>query len=144
MIEEIDEGINYNFNKDLWKSRGEKLIKCEKIFHKPAVDETGPSEQIILTFEDTDQIDIENTCKVSITANNMEFGVCDSFNNPIDIENIIGKRLLDYGEMHFDTFNDNTGAVLRATLVFEEDYEINVDGYNLLIEKHIEINENKN
>jgi len=29
-------------------------------------------------------------------------------------------------------------------LVFEEDFEINVDGYNLLIEKHIEINENKN
>jgi len=144
MIEEIDESINYNFNKDLWKSRGEKLIKCEKIFHKPAVDETGHSEQIIMTFEDTDQIDIENTYKVSITANNMEFGVCDSFNNPIDIENIIGKRLLDYGEMHFDTFNDNTGAVLRVTLVFEEDYEINVDGYNLLIEKHIEINENKN
>ena len=38
---------------------------------------------------------------------------------------------------------ETTGAVLRATLVFEEDYEINVDGYNLLIEKHIEINENK-
>jgi hypothetical protein len=61
--------------------------------------------KIILTFEDTDQIDIENTYKVSITANNMEFGVCDSFNNPMTIENIIGKRLLDYGEMHFDTFN---------------------------------------
>ncbi len=136
MIEEIDEGTNDNFHKDLWKSRGEKLVKCEKIFHKPAVDEKGPSEQIILTFEDTDQIDIENTYKVSITANNMEFVVCDSFNNPIDIEIIIGKRLLDYGEMHFDTFNDNTGAILRTTLVFEEDYEINVDGYNLLIEKH--------
>ncbi len=35
----------------------------------------------------------------------------------------------------------DTGAVLRATLIFEEDYEINVDGYNLLIEKHIEIND---
>ena len=40
--------------------------------------------------------------------------------------------------MHFDTFNNGTSAVLRATLVFEEDYEINVDGYNLLIEKFIE------
>jgi len=28
---------------------------------------------------------------------------------------------------------------LRATLVFEEDYEINVDGYNLLIEKLIDM-----
>ncbi len=25
--------------------RGEKLVKCEKIFHKSSVDETGPSEQ---------------------------------------------------------------------------------------------------
>jgi hypothetical protein len=138
MIKESEERINDNFHKDLWKSRGEKLVKCEKIFHKSSVDETGPSEQIILTFEDTDQIDIENTYNVSITANSMEFGVCDCFNNPMGIENIIGKRLLDYGEMHFDTFNADTGAVLRATLVFEEDYEMNVDGYNLLIKKHAE------
>ena len=137
MIEEIDEIISDNFHKDLWKSRGEKLVKCEKIFHKSSIDETGPSEQVILTFEDTDQIDIENTYKVSITANNMEFGICDSFNNPMSIDNIIGRRLLDYDEMHFDTFNNNTGAVQRITLVFEEDYEINVDGYNLLIEKHV-------
>ena len=39
--------------------------------------------------------------------------------------------------MHFDTLNEDTGAVLRATLVFEEEYEINVDGYNLLIEKFV-------
>ena len=139
MIEEIDDTMSDTFHKNLWKSRGEKLVKCEKIYLDSPVDETGPSEQVILTFEDTDQIDIENTYKVSITANSMEFGICDSFNNPIAIESIIGKRLLDYGEMHFDTFNDSTGAVLRATLVFEEDYEINIDGYNLLIEKHIEI-----
>jgi hypothetical protein len=136
MIEEVEEKIDDNFHRDLWKSRGEKLVKCEKIFHKPAIDETGPSEQIILTFEDTDQIDIENTYKVSIIANNMEFGVCDCFNNPMGIESIIGKRLLDYGEVNFDTFNADIGAVKRATLIFEEDYEINVDGYNLLIEKH--------
>ncbi len=117
---------------------GRKTVKCEKIFHKSVFDETGSSDQVILTFEDTDQIDIENTYKVSITANNMEFDVCDCFNNPMEIEDIIGKRLLDYGEMHFDTFNEDTKAVLRATLVFEEDYEINIDGYNLLIEKHIE------
>ncbi len=134
----IEESVNDNFHRDLWKSRGEKLVKCEKIFHKSSIDERGPSEQIILTFEDTDQIDIENTYKVSITANSMEFGVCDSFNNPMGIENIIGKRLLDYGEMNYDTFNPDAGAVLRATLVFEEDYEMNVDGYNLLIEIHTE------
>ena len=134
----IKESVNDNFHKDLNKSRGEKLVKCEKIFHKSSVDETGPSERIILSFEDTDQIDIENTYKVSITANSMEFGVCDSFNNPMGIENIIGKRLLDYGEMHFDTFNGDSGAVLRVTLVFEENFEMNIDGYNLLIEKHLE------
>jgi hypothetical protein len=138
MIEEIDDSMSDNFHRDLWKSRGEKLVKCEKILNKSSIGETEHLEQVILTFEDTDQIDIENTYKVSIRANNMEFGVCDSFNNPMGIENIIGKRLLDYDEMHFDTFNSDTGAVLRATLVFEENYEINIDGYNLLIEKYIE------
>jgi hypothetical protein len=138
MIEEIDDSMSDNFHRDLWKSRGEKLVKCEKILNKSSIGETEHLEQVILTFEDTDQIDIENTYKVSIRANNMEFGVCDSFNNPMGIENIIGKRLLDYDEMHFDTFNSDTGAVLRATLVFEENYEINIDGYNLLIEKYTE------
>jgi hypothetical protein len=138
MIEEIDDSMSDNFHRDLWKSRGEKLVKCEKILNKSSIGETEHLEQVILTFEDTDQIDIENTYKVSIRANNMEFGVCDSFNNPMGIENIIGKRLLDYDEMHFDTFNSDTGAVLRATLVFEENYEINIDGYNLLIKKYIE------
>jgi len=139
MIKEIDEIISDNFHKNLWKSRGEKLVKCEKMFHNSSIGGNEPYEQVILTFEDTDQIDIENTYKVSITANNMEFGICDSFNNPMTIGTIIGKRLLDYDEMHFDTFNNGNGAVLRVTLVFEEDYEINVDGYNLLIEKHIEM-----
>jgi hypothetical protein len=139
MIKEIDESIDDDFHKDLWKSRGEKLLKCEKIFYKSSVDETEPLKKIILTFEDTDQIDIENTYKVSIRANNMKFGICDNFNNPMEIENIIGKRLLDYVEMHFDTFDGGDGSVLRATLIFEDDYEINVDGYNLLIEKHVEI-----
>ncbi len=141
MIKEIDASIDDNFHRDLWKSRGEKLLKCEEIFNKSSVDETEPLKKIILTFEDTDQIDIENTYKVSITANSMKFGICDSFNNPMDIENIIGKRLLDYVEMYFDSFNGYDGSVLRATLIFEEDYEINVDGYNLLIEKHVEIHE---
>ena len=51
---------------------------------------------------------------------------------------IIGKRLLDYGEIHFDTFNKDTSGVLRAKLVFEEDYEIKIDGYNLLITEFVE------
>ena len=138
MIKESEEMINNNFHKELWKSRGEKLVKCEKISQKSSADETEYYEQLILAFEDTDQIDIENTYKVSITAKSMEFGVCDCFNNPVDIEDIIGRRLLDYDEMHFDTFSDDSKTVLRATLVFEDDYEMSVDGYNLSIEKHTE------
>jgi len=135
MIEEI-EMIDNNFHRDLLKSRGEKLVNCKKIFHKPAIDDIGPTEQIILTFEDTDEIDIENTYKVRVIANNMQVSICDSFNNPTHIEFIIGKRLLDYGEMFFDTFNTSTENMQRITLIFEEDYEINIDGSNLLIEKY--------
>ncbi|MDD3985013.1 MAG: hypothetical protein PHY59_03780 [Methanobacterium sp.] len=135
MIEEI-ENIDNNFHRDLLKSRGEKLVNYEKISHKPAIDDIGPTEQIILTFEDTDEIDIENTYKVRVIANNMEVSICDSFNKPINIKSIIGKRLLDYGEIFFDDFNTSTGNMQRITLIFEEDYGINIDGYNLLIEKY--------
>lgn len=138
MIEEIEQRIVNNFHRDLLKSRGEKLVKCEKIIQKMSEYDENIQEQIILTFEDTDQIDIENTYQVSIKAFNMDFAVCDNFNNPIDIDAIIGKRLLDYGEIYFDTFNRETGGSLRTKLIFEDDYEIKVDGFDLLIEQHIE------
>lgn len=138
MIEEIEQRIVNDFHRDLLKSRGEKLVRCERIFQNPSDDDLNVAGQVILTFEDTDQIDIENTYKVRITANNMEFNICDCFNNPVEKETIIGKRLLDYGEIHFDTFNRDTSGILRAKLVFEEDYEIKVDGYNLLIEEYLD------
>lgn len=140
MIEEIEQRIVNNFHKDLLKSRGEKLVKCEEMFQKTSEDETIIQEQIILTFEDTDQIDIENTYQVKISASNMDFSVCDNFNNPIEVDAIIGKRLLDYGEIYFDTFNRETSGSLRTKLIFEDDYEIKVDGYNLIIEQHTEKN----
>lgn len=131
MIEEFEESIDNYFQRDLLKSRGEKLVNCE-IFQDSSCDEN--SKKVVLTFEDTDQIDIENTYKVMITANDMKFGIRDAYNNPMDIENIIGKRLLDYGEVYMDNYVDS--GPLKATLIFEDDYEISVDGYNILIEKH--------
>jgi hypothetical protein len=138
MIEEIEQRIVNNFHRDLLKSRGEKLVRYQRILPKSAEDDTDIVEQIVLSFEDTDQIDIENTYSVCITANNMDFSACDNFNNPVDIEEIIGKRLLDYGEIYFDTFNRETSGSLRTKLIFEDDYEIRVDGYNLYIEEYIE------
>jgi len=136
MIEEMEARIDNDFHRDLLKSRGEKLVKFEELVENPSDDQFYGLKQLFLTFEDTDQIDIENTYKVCISANNMEWGVCDSFNNPVDIGDIIGKRLLDYGEIFFDTFITDKDSVLRVKLIFEEDYEINIDGYNLLIEKY--------
>lgn len=138
MIEEIEQRIVNNFHRDLLKSRGEKLVKCQKILPELTESDTNIIEQIILSFEDTDQIDIENTYNVSIKATNMDFSACDSFNNPVDIEEIIGRRLLDYGEIYYDTFNRETSGSLRTKLIFEDDYEIKVDGYNLQIEACIE------
>ncbi len=140
MIEEIEQRIVNNFHKDLIKSRGEKLVKFEKRFPIISKEDTNFQDQIILTFEDTDQIDIENTYQVSIKASNMDLSACDNFNNPVEIDTIIGKRLLDYGEIYFDTFNKETSGSLRTKLIFEDDYEIKVDGYNILIEQHIEDN----
>jgi len=138
MIEEIEQRIVNDFHRDLLKSRGEKLVNCEEFFQNLSDDNLNIMGQVILTFEDTEQIDIENTYKVQITATNMDFNICDCFNNPVDNDTIIGKRLLDYGEIHFDTFNKDTSGILRAKLVFEEDYEIKVDGYNLLITEFVE------
>ena len=139
MIEDIEARVDTDFHRDLLKSRGEKLVKFEEIIENPSDDQFYALNQIFLTFEDTDQIDIENTYQVSIKAFNMDFAVCDNFNNPINIDAIIGKRLLDYGEIYFDTFNRETGGSLRTKLIFEDDYEIKVDGFDLLIEQHIEM-----
>jgi|GEM_PF-3120775 len=137
MIEEIEQRIDNNFHKDLLKSRGEKLVNCQRILPELTEGNTNIMEQIILSFEDTDQIDIENTYNVIIKATNMDFSACDNFNNPVDIEEIIGRRLLDYGEIYYDTFNRETSGSLRTKLIFEEDYEIKVDGHNLQIEAFI-------
>jgi hypothetical protein len=134
MIEEIEQRIVNNFHRDLLKSRGEKLVKCQRILPKLAEGKKNIFEQIILSFEDTDQIDIENTYNVIIKATNMDFSAWDSFNNPVDIKEIIGRRLLDYGEIYYDTFNRETSGSLRTKLIFEDDYEIKVDGRNLQIE----------
>jgi len=134
MIEEIEQRIVNNFHRDLLKSRGEKLVKCQRILPELAEGKKNIFEQIILSFEDTDQIDIENTYNVIIKATNMDFSACDSFNNPVDIKEIIGRRLLDYGEIYYDTFNRETSGSLRTKLIFEDDYEIKVDGHNLQIE----------
>lgn len=138
MIEEIEQRIVNNFHRDLLKSRGEKLVRFQRILPDLTEDNTNMVEQIVLSFEDTDQIDIENTYNVCITATNMSFSACDNFNNPVDIEEIIGRRLLDYGEIYLDTFNQETSGSLRTKLIFEDDYEIKMDGYNLQIEKYIE------
>ena len=138
MIEEIEQRIVNNFHRDLLKSRGEKLVKCQRILPELGEGDTNIMEQIVLSFEDTDQIDIENTYNVCIRATNMDFSACDNFNNPVDIEEIIGRRLLDYGEIYFDTFNRETSGSLRTKLIFEDDYEIKVDGNNLKIEAYIE------
>ncbi|UTB31707.1 MAG: hypothetical protein NKF70_09250 [Methanobacterium sp. ERen5] len=138
MIEEIEQRIVDNFHRDLLKSRGEKLVKCQRVLPKLDEDNTDIVEKIVLSFEDTDQIDIENTYNVCIKATNMDFKACDNFNNPVDIHEIIGRRLLDYGEIYFDTFNNETSGSLRTKLIFEDDYEIKVDGNNLQIEAYIE------
>lgn len=138
MIEEIEQRIVDNFHRDLLKSRGEKLVKCRRILPKLTEGDPDIVEKIVLSFEDTDQIDIENTYNVCIKATNMDFTACDNFNNPVDIEEIIGRRLLDYGEIYFDTFNSETSGSLRTKLIFEDDYEIKVDGNNLQIEEYME------
>ena len=126
MIEELE--LSEEWVEDTWKeleqARGEKLIKGTKKRSKKSDD----LEEIILTFEDTDGLDLEEIYQISIKANSIVIGKHDNKKGTVKsvgLTQLKGKRFLEYIAYH----DDNLGEpILQLTLAFEKGYSIEIAG----------------
>ena len=138
---EEDEWIEEDSFEDSWmeleKARGEKVIKCSKV--KRRASKKNPNKtahhELILTFEDTDNLDVEETYEIKITANNIIVGKHNGTNTSfkeVDLKKLNGKRLLEYVAGQIE---NTTGTELKLTLAFEKGFSIEITDYNS-IEEH--------
>ena len=136
---EEDEWIEDSFE-DSWmeleKARGEKLIECNKKKVRASKKSNNPAfQEIILIFEDTDNLDIEETYGIKIKASNIVVGKHNGTNTSfkeVDLKQIKGKRLLEYVAGQVE---NATGAELKLTLAFEKGFSIEITDYTS-VEEH--------
>lgn len=133
MMEELE--LSEEYFEDTWaeleQARGEKLIEAKKKRRKKSAKANNNLEEIILTFEDTDGLDIEETYSISIKAESVVSGKNDKNGKfkSVAIGKLKENRLLEYIAMYID---DSSGSIL--TLAFENGYSIEISG-SPMIEK---------
>ena len=119
---------------ELEKARGEKVIKCSKRKIKASKNQES-SEQVTLIFEDTDNLDIEETYGIKIVGKKIVVGQ-HTKNNTIFKElaakNLNGKRFLEYVAGQIEDVN---GPELKLTLAFEKGFSIEISDYSLVEEQ---------
>lgn len=117
---------------ELEKARGEKVIKSGKKNLKGSKKQQ-PLEQLIIMFEDTDNLEIEESYEIKINGNSIVTGQYLDKNTKfkeVDVKKLKGKRFLEYvaGE-------NATGSELILTLAFEKGFSIEITNYSL-VEEH--------
>jgi hypothetical protein len=139
MMEEMEEmEASEEWTEDTWieleKTRGEKLIDLEKTEDKKSKGEK-PLEQIILTFEDTDHLNTEETYQVSIKAGSINIvkhsDKEDNLFEAVEPKNLVGKKFLEYLAWHSD---NEMGPILELTLAFEDHYSIEISCCSIIEE----------
>jgi hypothetical protein len=118
---------------ELEKARGEKLIKCTKKEHKKSKNNYNSLNELIIIFEDTDNMDIEETYQIRIKAGKIVAGKHDSKKSQfkeVDFNKLKGKRFLEYvaGQI------GNMDSEIKLTLAFEKGYSIEISDYSAIEE----------
>jgi hypothetical protein len=129
MMEELE--LSEEWIEDTWKelekARGEKLIKGTKKRSKNSDD----LEEIILTFEDTDSLDLEETYLISIKANSIIISKHDNKKGTVKsvgLAQLKGKRFLEYIACHDELVG------LQLTMAFEKGFSIEIAGSAMIQE----------
>ncbi|MGO9387892.1 MAG: hypothetical protein ACLPWD_07595 [Methanobacterium sp.] len=129
MMEELE--LSEEWVEDTWKeleqARGEKLIKGSKKRSKKSDD----LQEIILTFEDTDGLDLDDTYMISIKANSIVIGKQDSKKGTIKsvgLAQLKEKRFLEYIAWHDELIG------LQLTMAFEKGFSIEIGGSAIIQE----------
>ncbi|UTB33410.1 MAG: hypothetical protein NKF70_03905 [Methanobacterium sp. ERen5] len=113
---------------ELEKARGEKVIKCSKRKIKASKNKAA-TEQVTLIFEDTDNLDIEETYGIKIIGSKVVVGQHTKNNTvfkEVAAKNINEKRFLEYVAGQIE---DIDGPELKLTLAFEKGYSIEITDY---------------
>ncbi len=128
-MEELE--LSEEWVEDTWKeleqARGEKLIKGSKKRSKKSDD----LQEIILTFEDTDGLDLDDTYMISIKANSIVIGKQDSKKGTIKsvgLAQLKEKRFLEYIAWHDELIG------LQLTMAFEKGFSIEIGGSAIIQE----------
>jgi hypothetical protein len=119
---------------ELEKARGEKVIKCSKRKIK-ATKTQESSEQVTLIFEDTDNLDIEETYGIKIIGKKIVVGQHTKNNTifkEVAAKNLNGKRFLEYVAGQIE---DIDGPELKLTLAFEKGFSIEITDYSSVEEQ---------
>jgi hypothetical protein len=134
---EVEEWIDdEEFIEDSWmeleKARGEKAIKCTK--KKQKASKNNSLDELVLIFEDTDNLDIEETYGIKINGKNIIVGQHDVKNTSfkeVNVKKLKGKRFLEYVAGQIEGIS---GPELKLTLAFEKGYSIEISDYSLIEE----------
>jgi hypothetical protein len=130
MMEELE--LSEECFEDNWKeleqARGEKLIDTKKKRRK----KTSNSEEIILTFEDTDSLDVEETYLVSIKADSILIGKNDQKTGKFKSA-ALGK-LKENRFLEYIAWQDDNLMCPRLTMAFENGFSIEISGSTIIEE----------
>lgn len=119
---------------ELEKARGEKALKCSKKKPKASKKESNSLEELTIIFEDTDNLNIEETYGIKIKGNNIIAGRHSGNNTSfkeVNVNKIKGKRFLEYVAGQIE---NASGLELKLTLAFEKGYSIEITDYSLVEE----------
>ncbi|MCE5214849.1 MAG: hypothetical protein LLF83_09045 [Methanobacterium sp.] len=107
--------------KELEKGRGEILIETKKKRPK----KTSNLQEIILVFEDTDNLDLEETYSLSIKANNIKIGKTEKNGKfkSIGLGKLKGNKFLEYLAWQDDILMET-----QLTMAFENGYSLEISG----------------
>lgn len=136
MLEELE--LSDEWFEDTWKeleqARGEKLIAGRKKRSKKSDKKDPQSQEITLTFEDTDNLDLEETYEISIKADSIVVGKHDTKKGTVKsvgLAQLKGKRFLEYIAWHDD---NAIGPQLQLSMAFEKGYSIEISGSTVIEE----------
>jgi len=107
--------------KELEQARGEKLIDTKK----KRRNKSSNIDEILLTFEDTDNLDEEETYTISIKANSIKIGKTEEDRKfkKVGIAQLKENKFLEY-----ITNQDYETMIPQLTMAFENGYSIEISG----------------
>ena len=118
---ELDEEWFEDTWKELEKARGEIVLETKK--KRP--NKSSNLQEIILVFEDTDNLELEETYSLSIRANNIKIGKTEKNGK---FKSVGIAKLKENKFMEYMTWQDDLLMGTQLTMAFEKGYSIEISG----------------